>query len=111
MDYQYKNSYTAEELAPFKFKLKKGNIIFNERDFPSTPGCPQFKRGYYKIIGFRDGLTSRYLKPRDRVHYLLLRCSKNGKEFKQDFAMCCSMFDSHFDKDEKFHCYIFNSCN
>lgn len=88
--------FTDEEIAGFKFCLKRGSIIYNLYDHPHTPGCPQFKTGYYIVTDIREGLTSTFLKPRDKVNYILTRCSKNGKPFKQDFSMTASMFDKYF---------------
>ena len=86
------------QLENFNFHLRLGDIIYNPKDFPSTPGVPQFKKGYYMLTDSREGLFSRYLKPRDKINYILVRCSKNGKLFKQDFSMTASMFDKDFDE-------------
>jgi hypothetical protein len=88
------------QIENMKFELKLGSIIYNLYDHPHAPGCPQFKRGYYMLTAFRLGTCSRYLNPRDQINYILVRCSKTGKLFKQDFSLMASGFDKHFAMDE-----------
>lgn len=76
------------------WKMKPGDVFYNTKfDQGLTQSC-DFKVGYYKVIEIRDGFFTQNLKPEDRAHYDIRRCTKDGsKLLKYHNAWGCKCFD------------------
>jgi hypothetical protein len=79
-------------------RLKIGDIIFNTRTREHFPGVPTFVKGYYKVVDIQEGYLTQFLKPEDRLTYIISRCTKDAlRLMKYVNGMKCKYLDKEID--------------
>ena len=80
-------------------KLKVGSIIHNNVFYRGLTQSTDFKVGYYKIVDIREGMCVQYLKGEEKLCYVFVGCTKNGKLFKKDHVWFVPAIDKMIDQN------------